>query len=275
MQKYITLALFGLFVSGGIVFADDFIADGEADTGTATFTIGARSDTGDVRLQFGDTLAEYLQWDSIESRFSLSSSLSLEGNEIQDVRLENLAVAPVCDGTTRGKVYFNTSNNDTFSCNGTVWQSLTNSIVSNSVEQTTDYDALLVNTINQLSATSVNRPADKTFLVKTLGDASVKTQVATNGSERYFRTFENSAWTDWTANKTSVYQGYSVQDWDQTDGSASYIGRTRDTDSKWLITLSVPGGFTYAQIENNGGTADFATAWTNRLTLAFNSNFTP
>jgi len=275
MQKYIKLAILGLTVLGSTVYADDFVADGEDETGTSTFTIGARNDTGNVSLQFGDTLGEYLQWDATNSRFSLSSSLSFEGNEIQDVRLENLALAPTCNGAASGKVYFNTTDNDTYSCNGTEWRSLTNSIVTNATEQTTDYNALAINSINQLSATSNNRPADKTFLVKTLGNAVAKTQTATNGNERFFRTFESSSWSEWTANKTSVYQGYSVQDWDQTDGTASYIGRTRDTDAKWLITLSVPGGFTYAQIENNAGTPDFATAWANRLTLNYGLAFTP
>ncbi|MEM9261320.1 MAG: hypothetical protein AAGA62_16890, partial [Bacteroidota bacterium] len=113
------------------------------------------------------------------------------------------------------------------------------------------------------------------FMVKTLGDASVKTQIATNGNDRYFRSFESAAWTSWTAIKTSRYNGYSVQDWDQTDGTGSYIGRTRDADSKWLITLSTPGSFTYAQEENNPGVTDFATAFTNRLTLNYTTSFTP
>lgn len=273
-KSILVLALSFVFLSESVL-ADDFVADGESDTGTATFVIGTRNDAGDVRLQFGDTLAEFLQWDSASSRFSLSDDLDLGNNEIENVRLENLASAPACGASTSGKIYFNTTDNDAYTCNGSAWISLTDSIVVEAVEQTTDYNLLAVNTINQLSDTSANRPADKSFLVKTLGNNQLKTQVATNGGERYFRSFESSVWSAWTANKTSVYAGYSVQDWDQTDGSASYIGRTRDTDSKWLITLSVPGGFTYAQVENNGGVADFATAWTNRLTLNYNSTFTP
>ena len=277
MQKYLNLVLaVGLTFMSGLALADDFVPEDQEGTGTTTFVLGESNDSGDVILQFGDTLGEYLQWDSVNIRFSLSDSLSFENNEIEEVRLENLAAAPTCDGNVVGKIYYNTALNDTFTCDGANWQSLTSgSLVTNGVEQTLDYNNLLVNTINVLSATAVNRPADDQFMVKTLGDANVKTQLATSGNVRYFRTFQGSVWSEWTSTKTSVYEGYTVQDWDQTDGTASYIGRTRDTDAKWLITLSVPGGFNYAQIENNSGTADFATAWANRLTLNYAATFTP
>ena len=256
--------------------ADDFVPEDQEGSGTTVFVLGDQNDAGDIVLQFGDTLGEYLQWDATNSRFSLSDGLSFENNEIEDVRLENLATAPTCDGTTTGKIYYNTSNNDTFTCDGANWQSLTNgSLVTNSTPQTTDYDTLAVNSINVLSATSANRPADDQFLVKTLGDANLRTQLATSGNVRYFRTYESSTWSEWISTKTSIYTGYTVQDWDQTDGTGSYIGRTRDSDSKWLITLSVPGGFTYAQQENNGAITDFATAWNNRLTLTYGASFTP
>jgi hypothetical protein len=277
MQKYLNLVLaVGLTFMSGLALADDFVPEDQEGTGTTTFVLGDNNDSGDVILQFGDTLGEYLQWDSVNIRFSLSDSLSFENNEIEEVRLENLAAAPTCDGTVVGKIYYNTALNDTFTCDGANWQSLTSgSLVTNGVEQTLDYNNLLVNTINVLSATAVNRPADNQFMVKTLGDTNVKTQLATSGNVRYFRTFQGSVWSEWTSTKTSVYEGYTVQDWDQTDGTSSYIGRTRDSDAKWLITLSVPGGFTYAQIENNSGTLDFATAWANRLTLTYGATFTP
>ena len=277
MQKYLNLVLaVGLTFMSGLALADDFVPEDQEGTGTTTFVLGESNDSGDVILQFGDTLGEYLQWDSVNIRFSLSDSLSFENNEIEEVRLENLAAAPTCDGNVVGKIYYNTALNDTFTCDGANWQSLTSgSLVTNGVEQTLDYNNLLANTINVLSATAVNRPADDQFMVKTLGDANVKTQLATSGNVRYFRTFQGSVWSEWTSTKTSVYEGYTVQDWDQTDGTASYIGRTRDSDANWLITLSVPGGFTYAQIENNPGTLDFATAWANRLTLNYAATFTP
>ena len=75
--------------------------------------------------------------------------------------------------------------------------------------------------------------------------------------------------------KTKKYAGYSLGEIDQTDGSASYLSRTRDNDGKWLITKSETSGFTYAQIENNAGVNDAATAWANRLTLTYGSAFTP
>jgi len=241
------------------------------------FVLDVGNDFDEYSIRFGDDITAALSFDQIADKFSLNRSLDLQGQEIQDVKLERLATAPACGTTDNGRVYFNTTNNDTFVCNGTEWQSLTASasLAVDSAEQTTNYDTLLINSLNILSDTSTNRPADESFVVKTLGNTNLKTQIATNGSSRYFRTFEASVWSSWNAIKTSLYQGYGVQDWDQTDGTASYIGRTRDGDSKWLITLSVPGGFTYAQEENNTGITDFTTAFADRLSLTYGSNFTP
>jgi hypothetical protein len=257
------------------VHADDFVPEGVESTGSEVFTLGLNNDLSDVTLQFGNNLAEYLRWDSANGRFGLSDDLDLENNQLVNTRLENLAAAPTCDGAASGKVYFNTSDNDTYTCDGTNWVSMTDGVVVNGVEQTADYDTLPVGTINVLSATAANRPADQQFIVKTLGNTDVRTQFATSGRTRYFRTYQSSTWSVWTAVRTSIYEGYTVDDWDQTDGSGSYIARTRDTDSKWLITFSFPGGFTYAQEENNPGTTDLATAWTNRLTLNYAPTFTP
>lgn len=257
------------------VLADDFVPEDQEGTNTSVFILGDQNQSGDIVLQFGDTLAESLAWDSLASRFSLSDGLDLQNNELSGVRLENLNSAPTCDGAVVGKIYFNTSDNDTYTCDGANWNSLSDAVAVDGAEQTADYDGLVVGTINVMSATSANRPADNQFIVKTLGDATVRTQFATGNGRRYFRTYQGSTWSTWTAVSTSVYEGYTVQDWDQTDGNRSYIGRTRDADAKWLITNSVPGGFTYAQIENNGTMPDFATAWTNRATLTYGANFTP
>lgn len=80
---------------------------------------------------------------------------------------------------------------------------------------------------------------------------------------------------EWKVVKSTKYAGYKLELIDQTDGTVSYISRTRLSDSKWLITKSDATSFGYAQSENNGGTNDLATAWTNRLTRIYGSNFTP
>lgn len=274
--KHTPLLLLSLLINGTQA-ADDFVAEDVFETQADIFILASGNDASDVTLQFGDSLNESLRWDAAGAKFVLSGSLDIENNQLINARLENAASAPTCDGSVIGKIYFNTTTGSTFSCDGTSWEQLdaTGGMTIDSVEQTTDYDSLGVNTINVLSATAANRPADSQFIVKTLGDSLLKTQLASSGSTRYYRTYQATVWSGWTAIKTSRYAGYAVQDWDQTDGTGSYIGRTRTSDSKWLITLSVPGGFTYAQEENNSGTTNFATAWTNRLTLTYGSSFTP
>lgn len=52
------------------------------DVGTTqnTFTLDLDDTGGDVTLQFGTTLAEYLKWNSVGSYFSISDKLKVEGN---------------------------------------------------------------------------------------------------------------------------------------------------------------------------------------------------
>jgi hypothetical protein len=252
-----------------------FIVDleGPYESGNS-FIFNAIDAYPNYNLQFGSSLAA-IQFDTVTDQFNFTKSINLQGNEIKNVRLEQLAAAPTCNAASSGRVYFNTTNNDTFSCNDTEWKSLTNGITTSETEQTLDYDSAPTNSIIALSITSANRPAESAFIVKTLGNTNLKTQIATNATQRFFRSFSGGSWSSWQALYTSFYEGYTVEEWGQTDGSISYIRRSRDSDGKWVITKSEVGGFTYAQEENNGGVTDGTTAWTNRLTLTYGPTFTP
>lgn len=260
------------YVQARLVFTnEDPLWDG------STFTIDTGDEATNVDLKFGNSLTARIRFDTVADVFTFNRSINLDGNEVQNVRLENLASAPTCDGTAVGRIYFNTTDNHTYSCDGTSWNKLED-ITVNSTEQTADYNTLEEGTVNVMSDTSTNRPTDHQYIVKTLGNTVLKTQVATRttgNSQRYYRYLQTGVWADWRQIRTKKYGGYSIEDIDQTDGTVSYIGRTRDSDSKWLITKSESGGFTYAQEENNGGTTDYATAWTNRLTLTYGATFSP
>lgn len=260
----------GVFANTLVFTNEDSVWDG------STFLIDINNDTvgSAVDLKFGQDVDARIQFDRVANTLKVNRDLDLENNEIKNVRIDNLAVAPICDGPSSGRMYFNTVDSHTYSCDGSQWEILDEFTVNES-EQTLDYNVLEGGTIFVLSDTSTNRPSDHQYIVKTLGNTALKTQVATraNGNQRYFRIFQSLSWTDWREIKTKKYGGYTIQDIDQTDGTASYIGRTRDSDDKWLITLSVPGGFSYAQEENNSGITDFTTAWSNRLTLVYGSAF--
>jgi len=117
----VLLGLTAVFVSS--VWADDFVPEVEEviQTSADNFILNSDDSAGDVELQFGSALAEILKWDSVNSRFSLSDSLSFEDNQVVDVRLENLAAAPTCDNTVDGKIYFNTTDDLSYVCNGSTW----------------------------------------------------------------------------------------------------------------------------------------------------------
>lgn len=88
------------------------------------FVLDADDTGGDITLQFGGTLNKYLQWDSASEYFSFNDDIDLQGNEIKNVRLDNLAVAPTCDGTAIGRIYHNTTNSNSYICNGTSWEQI-------------------------------------------------------------------------------------------------------------------------------------------------------
>ncbi len=250
----------------------------KGDTGSSGDFINGGESTGSNR-SLGNTDSFDLSFlTNNQARISIRSNgdIDLNNNQFINARIENASSDPTCDGASIGKMYFNTTDSQTYMCDGTEWSAIGNGgITVDEGEQTLDYNTIPENTMYVLSDTSANRPSDESFIVKTLGNTSVRTQTASNGTSRFYRVYQGSVWSSWEQVKTSRYALYELSQIDQTDGSVSYISRTRKTDSKWLITRSDTNGFTFAQEENNVGVSDLTTAWNNRLTLNYNSGFTP
>jgi hypothetical protein len=114
-----------------------YVLDAGPKTNWNTFTLdGNNNAPTDIKLEFGDTLKEYLQWSKANVRFELSDSLYVGGylevsshidfnlNEAKEMRLENLALAPTCDSNSKGRLYYNTGDNLPYFCNGTGWGQL-------------------------------------------------------------------------------------------------------------------------------------------------------
>ncbi len=70
------------------VWADDFVPEDQENeivgTSSTNFTIDSANSGGDLKLQFGTNLDEYLQWDATNLRFNLSDTLRVSGNLEQD-----------------------------------------------------------------------------------------------------------------------------------------------------------------------------------------------
>jgi len=80
---------------------------------------------GDIILQFGGTLNKYLKWDATNSYFSFNDDINLQGNEIQDFKIENLVASPACNAASSGRMYHNTVDTKTYVCDGTNWVDIT------------------------------------------------------------------------------------------------------------------------------------------------------
>jgi len=125
MRQYLSLLLITLLSTFQSlpVLADDFVPEGEDDMTTSAniFILDADNTGGDIELQFGDILSEYIKWNNVNTRFELSNSLDLLGNELINARMENLAVAPICDAANEGRIYQNTTDNHMYVCDSSIW----------------------------------------------------------------------------------------------------------------------------------------------------------
>lgn len=84
----------------------------------------------DITLYFGDSLSHFLRWDADRSIFVFSDNVDFGGNQLLDMRIENLATAPLCDSDSPGRLYYNTTENFSYVCNGTVWKQVDEESVS-------------------------------------------------------------------------------------------------------------------------------------------------
>ncbi|MDF2379571.1 MAG: hypothetical protein P1V18_05140 [Candidatus Gracilibacteria bacterium] len=140
LYRFLFLFL-GFFLLAQPAFAQvdltDFVPDEEgAATGSFTLDQDGTAGSGDVvQIEFGSVLNEYLQFDVDDGRFELSDDLSLEGNELENFRVENAAADPTCDAPSEGRMYYNTTDDELRVCSNLSW-SVVGSGGGGSVDQT-------------------------------------------------------------------------------------------------------------------------------------------
>lgn len=126
---------FDLTSLGGLSFADNgvpfFIAGADnsieysADDATDLFTISngnlSISNAGVPNLAL-DGLDVYVEGTlEVDSVSDFGDNLNLNDNQALGFRIENLPIAPICDPTTAGKLYHNTTDTFSYICNGSSW----------------------------------------------------------------------------------------------------------------------------------------------------------
>jgi hypothetical protein len=89
-----------------------------------TLILDADDTGGDISLQFGNTLNKYLKWDDAGSAFAFNDDVDFEGNELKNFKIDNLISSPICDSTTKGRIYHNTTDTYTYICDGSSWNIL-------------------------------------------------------------------------------------------------------------------------------------------------------
>jgi len=101
--------------------SDDLQVDGDIRAIGNDLILNDNDSAGDIAIHFGDTLNEQLLWDTSDSQFVFTDDVSLQGNELKNFRVENAAAAPVCNNSTKGREYFDTTTNKLMLCDGTSW----------------------------------------------------------------------------------------------------------------------------------------------------------
>ncbi|MCA9373637.1 MAG: hypothetical protein R3B71_03825 [Candidatus Gracilibacteria bacterium] len=77
--------------NAAILFQDDSFADVESGGLVLDFLDQA---TGNITIQFGSTLGEFIQWNATDLRFEISDDIDLNSNQIVEARVENVTAMP-------------------------------------------------------------------------------------------------------------------------------------------------------------------------------------
>lgn len=77
--------------NAAILFQDDNFADVDSE---GLILDSLDQATGNITIQFGSTLGEFIQWNATDLRFEVSDSIDFNSNQIIEARIENIAAMP-------------------------------------------------------------------------------------------------------------------------------------------------------------------------------------
>lgn len=167
MKKIIALLAPLIFCFVGLTLAqnvDDIIIL-EQDEGSGDVIISEGALGSD--LYFGDSLLHFLRFDPDNNTFVFSDNIDFGGNEIVDFRLENLAIAPLCDAFSIGKAYHNTNDNYSYVCDGSSWNLIDNDKYSAPITLPFIYgmspDGMIIDSTETVIVTGENFSPDTEF----------------------------------------------------------------------------------------------------------------
>ena len=129
LKLYIGVIIWGLLplnTFAGVIFTSE-----DDKTNASSFTLDAGDVSADfIDLNFGTSNSAKLRFDIPNNKFILNHHLDLSNNELKNSRIENATTAPACDGTVAGKIYHNTTDNNSYICSNSVWEKINNQIDS-------------------------------------------------------------------------------------------------------------------------------------------------
>lgn len=138
-RKLITtaIALSAIFnLQSSICLADDFVPAVETvpSNASTSYTLDSGDSGGDITLQFGTTLAEFLKWNSVSTGFDLSDDLSLTGGlttsgGANSFNNNSNFATDISTGTSTGAVSIGGGSN-TVAVNSTTWDITTAGLAS-------------------------------------------------------------------------------------------------------------------------------------------------
>lgn len=91
LSLFVALFLGFQTASASILFQDDSFADVDSE-GLILDALDQAS--GDITIQFGTTLGEFIQWNATDLRFEISDDLDFNSNQLIEARVENITALP-------------------------------------------------------------------------------------------------------------------------------------------------------------------------------------
>jgi len=131
------------------------------------FSISGDPETEDIYLYFGDTLSTFLKWNTDTDIFEFSHDISLGGNELLDMRIENSATPLECNADFSGRLYFNTTDLRSYVCNGLIWKQIDEEHVSSTIPYLMDVEpsSIQAGSTNTLTITGGGFSPETTVVV--------------------------------------------------------------------------------------------------------------